>query len=391
MKYRFLFTFVFLTLCGFLQSQNSEIQINGEVKNLTNNKLLYYSFKIKDRLERGICEIKENKFVIRVNEEFPILITLHKNSSYDLAKNTSCKFYVDSESNKVLLDYLNFENSQIIGSKADVDYKQYVSNNNKYDSIRKKLSQFSNEYYNLSSQNQNSQISDKYKKKNDSIDSLLKKNQEIQLLADLKYTKTNPNSEWMLEKIYIQLNRDIGRKYLDTIADVFDGMSINAKSSKIGVKMKNGIENIRRSAVGQVAPEITGLDLNGTNVSLLELRNKKYVLLDFWATWCAPCREDFGFLRESYKKFNTKGLEIISISKDENLDMWKKIIQKDSVQDWIHYSIKFNKSDVEEKYMVTAIPVKILIDLNGKIIGRWKGGGNENKIEVEKLLSEIFK
>ena len=118
--------------------------------------------------------------------------------------------------------------------------------------------------------------------------------------------------------------------------------------------------------------------------------NKKYILLDFWATWCLPCREDFSFLKILHEKYNSKGFEIISISKDEKIDLWKKIILKDSIQDWIHYSVKLNNTDVEKKYAVTAIPVKILIDLDGKIIGRWKGGGDENKSEIEKALKAVI-
>ena len=88
---------------------------------------------------------------------------------------------------------------------------------------------------------------------------------------------------------------------------------------------------------------------------------------------------------------NQKSKDKKEFSKDEKIDLWKKIILKDSIQDWIHYSVKLNNTDVEKKYAVTAIPVKILIDLDGKIIGRWKGGGDENKSEIEKALNDIFK
>jgi thiol-disulfide isomerase/thioredoxin len=129
------------------------------------------------------------------------------------------------------------------------------------------------------------------------------------------------------------------------------------------------------------------------NANLLQLssyKNNKYVLLDFWASWCGPCREDFPFLKEMYSKYQHKGFEIISVTKDEKLDLWRATIQKENVEKWKHFSIKENKSTIENTYAVTGIPVKILIDKDGNIIGRWIGSSAEIKAEIENMITEIF-
>ena len=91
-----------------------------------------------------------------------------------------------------------------------------------------------------------------------------------------------------------------------------------------------------------------------------------------------------------YSKYKNKGQEFISIYKDENLQSWKKAIEKEKIEIWKQISTKENKSTIEDAYVVTAIPVKILIDKEGIIIRRWIGSGEENKASIEKILTEIF-
>jgi glutathione peroxidase-family protein len=91
-----------------------------------------------------------------------------------------------------------------------------------------------------------------------------------------------------------------------------------------------------------------------------------------------------------YSKYKDKGFEIISVTRDEKLDLWRNTIQKENVEKWKHFSIKENKSTIEETYVVTAIPVKILINKEGIIIGRWIGSSAENEAAIEKAIAEIF-
>ncbi|MNY50209.1 Thiol-disulfide oxidoreductase ResA [compost metagenome] len=125
-------------------------------------------------------------------------------------------------------------------------------------------------------------------------------------------------------------------------------------------------------------------------IPLATFREKKYVLIDFWASWCEPCRDDLPFLKDTYEKYKDKGFEIISISRDKNLNSWRKAIADEKIGLWKHISVAENQTKIEDNYLVTAIPVKILINKRGEIIGRWKGSGDENKMELKKILEKTF-
>lgn len=129
------------------------------------------------------------------------------------------------------------------------------------------------------------------------------------------------------------------------------------------------------------------IDLNGINIKLADFRGK-YVLLDFWTSWCVPCRETHPDLRRIYAQFKNE-LEIVSFSFDTDLDAWKKAIEKDEVGIWPHVSSVMNKSsDLGKNYQVGTYPVKILLDKEGKIIKRWEGAGNEIA-ELTDMLTEL--
>ncbi|HBK82671.1 MAG TPA: TlpA family protein disulfide reductase [Flavobacterium sp.] len=154
--------------------------------------------------------------------------------------------------------------------------------------------------------------------------------------------------------------------------------------------MAERLLDFKNSRIGSLAPDFILKDVNRKTVRLSSFHKNQYVLIDFWASWCSSCREDFPFLKELYTKYKDQGLEFISISIDENPQSWKKAIEKEKIEIWKQISTKENKSTIEDTYVVTAIPVKILIDKEGIIIGRWVGGGSEKETAIEKMITEIF-
>ena len=149
------------------------------------------------------------------------------------------------------------------------------------------------------------------------------------------------------------------------------------------------IENFEKSQIGVLAPDFKMTDWLGKERELNEFRGK-YILLDFWASWCKPCLEDFPHLKTLYSQYHVKGFEIIQISQDRNLDKWKSAITQQQIGNWFHFSSQANQSNVEEKFFVGAIPVKILIGPDGKIIKRWRGGGVPNQRDLIATIETIF-
>lgn len=129
------------------------------------------------------------------------------------------------------------------------------------------------------------------------------------------------------------------------------------------------VEKLRRTAIGLAAPDIVLPDPFGKTIALSSFRGK-YVLVDFWASWCRPCREESPNLIRLYNRFKGFGFEIFSVSLDDNKDAWMKAINDDKLL-WNHVSdlMKWNSSVVEQ-YNIESIPFTVLLNKDGKILAK---------------------
>ncbi|WP_264554050.1 TlpA family protein disulfide reductase [Flavobacterium sp. N2038] len=211
-----------------------------------------------------------------------------------------------------------------------------------------------------------------------------------QLKLDFDFARKHPNSLKALQIMKVSAGRFTGMNFYDTFVEVFQNFSPEIKNSEEGKEMSERLKYFKQSKVGSIAPAFTLKDINGQTVSLSDFKGQKYILIDFWASWCAPCREELPYIKELYKKYNQQGFEIISVTKDEKADLWKNAIAKEKIESWKHLSATENKTTIVNDYFVFGIPHKVLIDKNGVIIGKWKGGGENNKHDLQQLLKSVF-
>lgn len=168
----------------------------------------------------------------------------------------------------------------------------------------------------------------------------------------------------------------------------------NGSTGKWGDKLIKQRENIE---IGAIAPDFCVNDWHGKQFRLSDLRGK-YVLIDVWASWCGPCIANFPEIMSLFKKYHSKGFEVLAVSKDYTVDNWITGIHKFGLEEWHHvmgmkspekfWKQIYDNDDIVENYPMKAIPVKILIDKEGKIIGTW--GFGENTKPLDELLDTIF-
>jgi len=155
-------------------------------------------------------------------------------------------------------------------------------------------------------------------------------------------------------------------------------------NSKFVKDFEGVVNDMKKLPVGSLAPEIKLNTPEGKTLALSSLRGKT-VLIDFWASWCGPCRKENPHVVEMYRKFKNKNFEIFGVSLDENINAWKDAIRKDGIK-WIQVSeLKKWDSQVVSLYQVDAIPYTVLIDRNGKIIAKGLLGD-----QLEQKLIEIL-
>jgi peroxiredoxin len=179
-------------------------------------------------------------------------------------------------------------------------------------------------------------------------------------------------STWIKEHKNSEINSYVAYKFLfgtsyeDELKGIFSNLILPDKYNCWDKELFYCLSNL---SVGCFAPDFSQLDTSANKVSLSKFRGQ-YVLLDFWASWCLPCRKEIPILKTAYPGFNAKGFEIISISLDDKKEDWMAAIKKDQTE-WTQVSdLKGWENVISKQYFVSAIPMNYLIDRNGRIIAK---------------------
>lgn len=200
--------------------------------------------------------------------------------------------------------------------------------------------------------------------------------------AEQKYFREHLDSEialdWLQRKYNIMQEKTTAEKY-------FAMMSDRVKNTYQGKRYQRMLAETKSVEAGNMAPDFSAKNLKGEEVSLKTFRGK-YVLLDFWASWCGPCRAENPNVLKAYNAFKDKNFTVLGFSIDDNEDAWRRAVKNDNLP-WMQLSdLVGGQSPIARLYGVEAIPSNFLIDPNGKIIAQ-----NLRGAELEKKLAEVLK
>lgn len=228
-----------------------------------------------------------------------------------------------------------------------------------------------------------------YKDKDANKEELEKRIAEYRIVnnADIAYIKnyvtSNPKS--VITPFILQSKYSLYRfTELDSIVNGLDKSVLNTNGAKY---ISNYISTIKKTAVGQPFTDFAFPDSTGKVVSLSSVvKQNKYVMLDFWASWCGPCRAEMPEVKRIYAAYKPKGFEIFAVSLDEKMEPWKKAMREFDMQ-WPSVSdLKGWSCAAGKMYAVTGVPYNVLIDQQGKIVAQ-----NLHGDKLDAKLKELLK
>ena len=217
------------------------------------------------------------------------------------------------------------------------------------------------------------------------INKLLKEYQKFQNEMNdysKKFIKENPDAYLSV----LLLENFLMRQYLtpEEIKSYFESLNKEVKETKSGKKIKTALDSMSAIVIGKPAPNFSAPSPEGKTISLKESLGK-VTIIDFWASWCGPCRAENPNVVALYNEFHPQGLNIIGVSLDKDATKWKDAIAKDGLV-WSHVSnLKFWEDPIAKQYNVQSIPATFILDEKGNIVAK-DLRGEELRAKVAALL-----
>jgi len=288
-----------------------------------------------------------------------------------MVNNHSKVFFLENGKISMLVKKDSVRNALIAGTKTQDELNYFE------DQLSKPL----NDKMTVLDKAYDSASSTKNAKAVDSLDKLYNNLDAEQKLLVTDFAKSHPGSIVSAFEIYSNFSYNLRVSQLDSLYKMLDS---NIQASYFGREIQNTLEKEKLTAVGNPAPAFTLDDVNGKPVALSYSKGK-YTLVDFWASWCGPCRQENPNVVKAYHRFHEKGFDIFGVSLDTDKSKWVAAIKKDGLN-WTQVSDLLGwKASVVSLYGIKGIPMNYLLDKNGIIVAKGLRGE-----DLDKKLQEIL-
>jgi peroxiredoxin len=362
----------------FAQKETAAFKIKGQLKNVKDTiDMVFLNYSADGKRITDSAAVVKGEYIFTNKVKLPTRAQL-------LAKNTANKTAriqqksvatIFLEANNIKIQNVDsFSNMVVKGSKAQVEYEKLTAALKPFNDEMQAL------YKVFTEQNKNKD-KEAAKKTEDALDALDDKQREE---VYGKYIKSNPTSPIGLYVLQQYAGYDINA---DKVEPLFNQLSAATQASTAGTDFKAKIEVAKKTGIGKYAMNFIQNDTLGIPVSLASFKGK-YVLVDFWASWCGPCRRENPNVVKTFNAYKDKPFTILSVSLDQPnaKDKWIKAIHDDNLT-WTHVSdLQFWNNEVAKQYGIQAIPQNLLINPDGKIIAK-----NLRGETLSEKLAEVFK
>ncbi|HYX05960.1 MAG TPA: TlpA disulfide reductase family protein [Bacteroidales bacterium] len=360
-KLGYLFLIMVLGACS--STPENSFTINGTVSNLDSGMVYLQNYTDGSMKTIDSSAITNGNFKLAGSVDLPELYYIQINNN-----RRRVPFFAENSNITVNLNTDSLDKTVITGSKSQAVFDEYQKGSSSYN---EKMQPYVDQYYAARA------IKDetKMQQAEASIDSI----NTLQTEYAKKFVINHPNSVVAPYILNRELSYTMDAGELDSITSLFDTTLNNSVYTK---DLKKHIAVLKSVEVGQPAPDFSMATPDGDSLSLSSLKGEyKYLLIDFWASWCPPCRAENPNVVAIYNDYHKKGFDVLGVSFDKKKEPWLKAIENDHLA-WHHVSdLSYWNNAAGKLYGIRSIPSNVLLDSNGIIIAKnLRGDELRNKI-----------